>query len=76
MEVIIMNIFKRDDRSYETDGIDDICCKKFKEAYKYEDIVAKRYDEEIVFRCWNLMLDEYNEYILKYCPFCGKEIKR
>lgn len=70
-----MKIFGRDPMCYSSDGIEDICCKKFERAYEEEDIMANRYAETIVFRAYNLYLDEYNDYELKYCPFCGKKIK-
>ena len=70
-----METYKRDYQRYDTDGIDDICCDEFKKAYEEEDIIAPLNDKKIIFRCLNFYLEEYNEYQLKYCPFCGKKIK-
>jgi len=69
-----MKIFERDNRYYSHDGIDDIYCKEFKRAYKEEDITANNYHQEIIFKAWDFYLEKYNEYKLKYCPFCGKKI--
>jgi len=60
--------------NYETDGIDDFCCENFEKAYDNDDIVALRYDAKIVFRCYQFYLEEYNEYEIHYCPFCGEKI--
>lgn len=70
-----MKIYKRDYQRYDTDGIDDICCKELERAYKEEDIIAPLSDNEIIFRCWDFYLEEYNTYKLNFCPFCGKKIK-
>ena len=70
-----MRIFQRDPRFYPSNGVEDFCCKEFERAYEEEDIMADRYKKTIVFRGYNLYLEEYNDYELKYCPFCGKKIK-
>lgn len=69
-----MYIFGRNDQSYEFDGIEDICCERFKELYEEDYIVADRYEEKIMFRFWHLYLEEINKYELSYCPFCGRKI--
>jgi len=69
-----MKIFERNNQYYESDGIEDICCQEFNIAYKEEDIIASMCDG-IIFRAWDLYLEEYNIYKLKYCPFCGKKIR-
>lgn len=73
-----MKIYKRRrsiNNCFGYDGIKDICCDKFKEAYKNNHIIGDIEEHTIIFRGTENYDETLEDYKLSYCPFCGKKIE-